>query len=67
MSGAETLRLMCLSAHPDDESLGFGSPLLPAGGFAVADLALANTKYGREFLAIRGTRAAAAPIFISAC
>lgn len=55
------------SEKTGDESRNYGSTTAVVGGVAQTDIDLMGTAYGRLFLHIRGTRAAVAPRFISAC
>jgi hypothetical protein len=51
------------SRKTGDEAISFGSPAAATGTVALSDADLVETHYGKQFLAIRDTRACAAPAF----
>ncbi len=51
------------SRKTGDEAISFGSPAAATGSVALGDADLLETHYGKQFLAIRDTRACAAPTF----
>jgi hypothetical protein len=51
------------SRKTGDEAISFGSPAAATGTVALSDADLLETHYGKQFLAIRDTRACSAPAF----
>ena len=55
------------SKKTGDEAISFGSIVSLVSGASMGDADLMNTSYGRQFISIRDSRAAAAPTFIGIC